>query len=357
MESRNYRLDLLKGISIILVVIWHFQPLRLKEQFHPSLLTKAVSFSLYIFNNQIIAVAVPVFFLISLYLFFQKQGTLDSKAALSYLRKRLTRIFSVYGFYLLLQFALYYLTQQFQTLDKPHSFSIAELTEFILVGGSPLPIVSYSVLYFLLDLGALVFLSFIYFKLAPKLKKDYSLLLIVFFLAYLEISPFFGNHIPPHRLDNFLVYIPIAFIWWKNPSNLIRFKNWYAVGFLLFSVHDHLLRPINLSGQLYSRVSILLGALTLITFCCSLKLNSEKIKPIEFLSKHSLGIYALHKYVMLLISACLFKAFSLFGVKDFINIMNLEISSFSLLTSLFTCATTLLFVYGLGLTPLKRFVI
>jgi len=69
--NRDYRLDMLRAISISLVLLWHLQLFRFKMM-PGSRIGIVLRYALDIFNYQVSLVAVPVFVLVSLFLFYSK---------------------------------------------------------------------------------------------------------------------------------------------------------------------------------------------------------------------------------------------------------------------------------------------
>jgi peptidoglycan/LPS O-acetylase OafA/YrhL len=82
-SPRDYRLDVLRGLAIFLVMLWHTRPLADFGQL-PVLLPA------YFFNFEIALTAVPVLFTVSLMLLMQR-----TSRGLTYLRRRLQRLLIV----------------------------------------------------------------------------------------------------------------------------------------------------------------------------------------------------------------------------------------------------------------------
>ena len=64
-QGRDDRLDFLKAISILFVLFWHFKPLSIIPS--PSFLSKILFHLIRAFNFEITLLAVPTFFLVSLF--------------------------------------------------------------------------------------------------------------------------------------------------------------------------------------------------------------------------------------------------------------------------------------------------
>jgi len=71
-STRNAGIDILKAVCIVLVVIWHTQPVTEAMLPGPSMVLSATRYLIRFFYWDISLLAVPTFILISLYLFVGK---------------------------------------------------------------------------------------------------------------------------------------------------------------------------------------------------------------------------------------------------------------------------------------------
>lgn len=71
-DDRNYGYDVLKALSILLVLIWHLNPLIFSVEKGVDIIVKVPGFLVSLFNSQLTLIAVPIFILVSLQLFYTK---------------------------------------------------------------------------------------------------------------------------------------------------------------------------------------------------------------------------------------------------------------------------------------------
>ncbi len=316
-RPRDVTIDWLKGISILFVLLWHFQPIQIDYHVPKYSSEKILGYVIYLINNYIFCLAVPTFILISLYLFLNKIKKLNFIDARNNLVDRSIRIFSLYIFYVLVQFSLFFLFKNlFPDFSVPAfklsnpNLGVTEVFNLIFdnlfSGGPPLPIVSHSVLYFLFDLVLLTIIAFGFNQFFPPNSgsaKIMSLMIITTNILLFEASPWISSKIYAHQLENFILYVPIAAFWVRNTNKFLSHRNLYIAGYLFFIIHDIFLERYNLRGEMYSRTSTVFGALAFISFAYHyFSKHSLSLHPaIQFMSSHSLGIFAIHKYVMLII--------------------------------------------------------
>lgn len=276
-NKRDFTLDWLKAISISLVIIYHLQPIQLYYHETRSLAEKIIAHTIHLINSHIFSLAVPVFFLTSLYLFISKLRDIDITDQKNYLLGRFKRIFGLYIFYFSIQVLLFmtfinYLPSlPIPEINHPEVNAVLKNPIILIIenfwsGGPPLPFISYSVFYFLLDLSIVTCLAFYFNKLSIELKRILSIVIISLTCLYFEIAPIIGHTIYAYRIENFLIYIPIANLWVNSTQSFLNYRRAYLFGFLLFSLHDQILMKYNWGGALYSRVSVVLGALALIGY-------------------------------------------------------------------------------------------
>lgn len=301
--QRDVRLDLAKFIAISLVMFWHLQPIRISTTEESNILTKILKMGITQINMQITLIAVPVFLLVSLYLFYKK----NENQTLQGMVKRCIRISKAFIFWSTCQFAIFFgivlLTSSNRNIGI---FSLSLPTyRLIMEGGPPLPIVGGSVFYFLFVLLILVLLStgFYLLRNMGKLFHQIGILSIIVSVIYFEILSLTGQEIPYWRIDNFVIYIPLSyFLLQQEGEKLDRYIPFLYAGYVLFSVHDVFLRGQGYNHGAYSRVSIVFGSVAL--FGSILKLKNLNINTtfITFFSKYSLGIFATHKYWLLIVT-------------------------------------------------------
>nr|MDA8174543.1 acyltransferase family protein [Nitrospiraceae bacterium] len=94
--ARDYRLDLLKAVAITFVLIWHLKPVDVTAIPAPATvfngILEQIPIVLGIFYYQVTLIGVPLFIIVSLYLFYGKIG------ADNYFRKRMIRILQIFAF-------------------------------------------------------------------------------------------------------------------------------------------------------------------------------------------------------------------------------------------------------------------
>lgn len=333
--ARDNRLDLLKAISIVFVLIWHLRPLSfILDKNTP----KFIFVTAKIVHNvelQLYLTAVPLFYIVSLYLFFIKKP--DNK----YFRLRIIKIFQIFGFWSIFNYIFVLIV----TKEFP------EFSWETIKGLKPsLPLVGDSVLYFLFNLIGLTIIAFIYQKANYFLMRILNHIIIIFTLILFEVSCIVNSSIPYHWLFNFIIYVPIAYYLVNKPDQIVKWKYCFLAGYMIFSLHDILLRTYNYYPSIYGRISIICGALTI--FCFVYKLRIPELWYVQKLSKYSLGLFALHKYWQ-----CLFFLFvknlefsivtGFFGIP--LNIVFPSVGILSIIFSLFS-------IWLFNFSNLKRFV-
>ena len=253
-----------------------------------------------LFYVQVSLLAVPVFLLVSTYLFFQKIENDTFKS----MRKRCLRIAEVFLFWTVCQFAIYYGIAFFRYFHNGVSeFSTPlPIYRLLMEGGPPLPIVGGSVFYFLFALLIMVLVSTVFYLLR-NFRKLFFLIgisTVIVSMLYFEILNLSGSGLPYWRIDNFLIYIPLAYFFLSQKSEkFARYIPYFFIGFILFSAQDVFLRYMRISCGSYSRVSIVFGSMAFFSSVLQLK-HLNRNRAITFLSKYSLGIFAVHKYWQLI---------------------------------------------------------
>ncbi len=292
MDERDYKLDILKAFAIVLVLIWHLQPLRISsvDSLFIPLSNKAVEL---IYQKTL--VAVPIFYFVSLFIFFQKNNVSGS-----YVKYRLQRIFSIFIFWSFIQIIVYLIVEESSHilhLPFEETVSSSKLWWYILMGGPSLPVVGDSVFYFLSNLMLLTILSFFYGKYSSK---HFDVLMLVVLSFYIMIHQFFFT-IPYWRIDNFLIYIPLSHLMAnKYYQNMVSWKFLYIslclyITFSMLEIAGH--KFLYTRHGAYDINSLHWGVISL--FIIIQLIPSKRIKGITWLSQYSLGLFALHKYYFL----------------------------------------------------------
>ncbi|WP_408019900.1 acyltransferase family protein [Scytonema tolypothrichoides] len=333
--ERNNSLDRLKALSIIFVLIWHLQPIKFIIDSNSHTLLVVIARIFLDLQLQLCLIAVPLFYIISLYLFFQKPE-------LQSLKKRLIRLIKIYLVWSIFQNIFYMIISQ----------ELPTWSWDIITGIQPsLPLVGDSVFYFLFNLIILLIFAFLYQIQSKKLKLIVSLTLVGFSLFYFEALYFFNSNLPYHWLLNFLIYIPIAFYLVNHPEKILKFKGCYLIAYVLFSLHDIYLRIYNQIPSIYGRVSIVCGALSIFCYIYSPQ-NNQKNLLVEKIAKYSLGLFALHKYWQYLFVLLLQK----YKIAMMIGIFGIPLNIIFLVESIFVIFFTTLSIYLLKSTPFKQLV-
>ncbi|MEA5516401.1 acyltransferase family protein [Nodularia sp. UHCC 0506] len=305
-SNRYFSLDIIKAIAIILVVIWHTKPIVfLNIETNTSFLVKALNKISLLFYFEISLLAVPSFFIVSLYIFFLKSSNNNQ---LPYLKKRLIRISQVFFVWSIVQFSIFFLTTGVLVngeISQFHWLPFESPLQLLKMGGPSLPKVGDSVFYFLFNLMLLVTICSTFSILRNKFSKHinyfiFSLLPIS--LIGFEISSFLGYNVPYHSILNFIVYIPITyFLSFLEPQKIkkeyatIKYLGIMGTLFLLLIYKNEVWGYTSI----YARSSLVIGSVLL--FLVALKIADLRfcIKYKSFwlfFSTHSLGIFAIHKY-------------------------------------------------------------
>ena len=294
-QGRDLRLDTLRALAIVLVLLRHLQPLKFSSGFP----AQHMSF----FHYQVTLVAVPIFYIVSLFLFYSH--SLDNT---TYLKRRLRRLSKLYVFWTIGQLAVYAVIVYLGLEHEPISVS-----RVILEGGPRLPYIGGSVFYFLFNLIPLTILALLYAKLSDRIKTPVGIAVILGSAIYFTLCSTRGVDIPYWRLDNFIVYIPIAYML-AHKGNRFR---WYLCTSLVLSFFN--CWGVFSSGDLYAQVSVVSGAVAI--FCVVYYLNwGLKDRLTGFLGRFALGIFALHKYLKLLFVHVFDRAFSVFDIGTSVTI-------------------------------------
>jgi len=329
--ERDYRIDMLKALSIVLVLVWHLQPIESKftgSNHEPTFIGEAMG---YIYKY-ITLLAVPTFIIVSMCLLMQK-----IPLTWTYIKKRLLHLGHIFLFWVLIQYLFYVIIT-----GNIHLPSI----DTILVGGPELPFVGGSVFFFLIVLIKMTALSFLFVKLNEMAKIILSVLMIVISCLYFMLSPLFDISVATMSLKNYYVYIPLAYLFLKYKEIFIRYKMIFFCGYILAIVFEELFLQRCLSA--YARPSIPCGVMYFISTIYAYEF--KHIMVLEWLSRFSLGIFALHLYWSYLFLV-------LFGtMKDHISDIFMLPSIEKMMIFVLTVTLTFTSVYLLSRTKLRVYI-
>lgn len=345
--QRDTRLDLAKAIAILLVLFWHLQPIIILGT-NRTIFSSIIEFWLMQFYNQITLIAVPVFILVFLYLYYQKAEA----APLEYLNKRWRHLVALFAFWIGCQFACFYWLSLVNIGSWNFSVPVIPIHRLLMQGGPPLPIVADSVFYFFFVLLILLPSSFVFYLLRNKEKTFLGGGVIIISLLYFEFISLNGDDLPYWRIDNFLIYIPFSYFLLTCKAEKLRsFTSIMWACFIIFSMQDIFLLHKGYLLGFYSRVSIVFGSMALFSFLLQCR-NLGRSNMVSFLSKYSLGIFALHKYIQLIVIVIFFR----YGLTDSLNEMSGPVDLNKLTVAVITTLLTFAAVYFAGCTRVKRFV-
>lgn len=285
--ARDRRLDSLKGVAIILVLLWHLQPFAgLGRLWRIS----------WVFNWQLSLLGVPVLYLVSLYLFDRR-----ASRGLSYAATRARRIGVLLVSWGVLQTLAYVIIV--------HRLPALQLS-LLYMGGPALPTVGDSVFYFLFNLLLLTAASYVFVRLPARARAIVGTAIVLASLVYFEAcSVGLLGEIPYFSLLNFVVYIPIAAWLAAHSRSCVRFRTPLTWAWVVLLMHDLVLRgPIPHSLQLssfsyYGRDSLVVGATLLLVATLSAK--PRPMPVLETAGRYSLGLFALHKFAWYAIASAL----------------------------------------------------
>jgi surface polysaccharide O-acyltransferase-like enzyme len=351
--QRNYNLDLLKAISICLVLIWHLQPFDISipnlTKFSANMIFKE---SLIAFYFQVTLIAVPIFFITSQYLYFQKLA----EHGYSYFFRRMGVLFYITVFWISFHFVFYYFIAPLASIDLPSASLPATLSAWLhlLMNGGP----GGSPFYFLTILMALTVYSTLFAMIFRYewLGIFLGSFIVIVSLVYFQIQAFKGGVITFSRIENFIIYVPIAYFINAYGSKIqLAGKSILWIAYFLLCFQDILLRHAGLQFNIYGRASIAVGAAAL---ACSLinRKNTGETKLANLLSVYSLGIFSLHLYIHYFVITYMLPVLVMYGVPKKIPLWEFRINIQLLIMGFLTILLTLLCVALARKSPLKVFV-
>lgn len=282
-QARDAGLDIIRAVSIVLVVIWHLQPMN--AEMLPATTAVALwgGWAIKIFYLNISLLAVPSLILISLYLFVAKLSEDEN-----YWKKRFLRLLQIYVFWVGIQFILYLLSGG--PLPLP-------LKTIIRSGGPDLsfpPLIPSmpSIFYFLYILIFCTVLTFLFQKLPDKIKLILATVVVLGSCLYFLIIPLYGIGIDTRSMKNYYVYVPVAYYLYHAKQKFVQYRWLFLISFVLSAIAEWTF--IGMTASAYGRLPIFLGTLALVSFFISGWTAASL--PIILLSRFSLGIFALHGY-------------------------------------------------------------
>ncbi len=300
-SQRYHGFDYLRALMTLAIVAWHIKLFGISDIAKINLYKNHSFIFSDLINYHFLLLGVPVFFLISLFLFSYR--ILNETG---YLTKRLERLSYLYifwtGFWLIVFKAVY--GYSFIRLD-----SAKKIVLLIITGG-------HSLYYFLFSLIILTGISFI----VSKLRVRYLWPLLIITLLFMIIFPLslgknnsFQYFVAYWNPVNFLPYVLISAIVAKYmqkegiESYYPEMKKCILLLFILLIVSSFLewkyfvnVNNFKYDAQAipsYTRVSVVIGST--IFFLSSFFIRKPPNRIIRFLSEYSLGIYLTHGFIIL----------------------------------------------------------
>jgi len=330
------------------VLFYHLEPLQFSFVGDASPLSRVPGHVMNVVRQESL-VAVPLLILVSLLLFCRR-----SLANARYILKRLHRLTEILLVWLLVQ-TLVWLLLNACLSSASETGRPQGILQIILMGGPSLPVVGGSVFFFLVDLLLLTAIAFVPLQLDARHRRLLCIGWIGASILQFEMCSLLGWTIPYWRLDSFLVYVPAA--WLLVESHLSRRMVCVCVlAFIGFTAHDMILKAVFGRGvSTYATNSIFFGVLSVYGIAQSLDFV-RRSGAVRFLAAYSLGIFALHKYWMLLPRLTFDKVFAALHVPTAVLPHDIHFQVVGLADAVVVFALTLGSVYLASLTPLKRYV-
>lgn len=292
MNKRIIELDMMRGLSILAVVLIHTSSLSL------SLIDNVTPTSYYnLFVNQVARFAVPVFiFLSGIGLALTYNG-----GYFQFLYKRLLKILP---YYLIWTF-IYLLT--YASIDNK-TLSLLVIIKSI-IGGSA----SYHLYFVPLIIQFYLLFPILYRHFRKTKWMIFALFLNMIILVihrYVEIAQVFTHILDMKNILNWIFYFVFG-VWCAEriDSLIIKAKSYIVLVNLLLVVTIVLMTTEAVYFFLYQsnyakylstlRPIVFIYTLLFLSLCCGIKWKHRFIvKPLEFLSKHSFGIYLSHALIL-----------------------------------------------------------
>lgn len=348
-KSRDQALDFVKAISILLVLFLHLKPIWF--DFQPSDTSRLALYCQRIINLirlYLCTLAVPLFYISSLYILVQKFQT-----DIPYLRKRISRLMHLFFFWISIQCVIYFLIHSINMFLFNVSFPliINSPVDFIICiykGGPDLPVAGGSVFYFISNLIVLVILLFVFQQIkCQNLKYLLSFLIIAGSAVFFEYQQLYMDQIISYwNILNFIPYVPIAWLLTRIRDKYYTLVISLSIIFFLFDIFKKYYFDVPLSLS-YSRGFVLAGSYALFFF---LYKNYIKWKGFSMLSIYSLGIFAVHKYWQL----CIMFTLNALNIGPIMLSGGFRIDYF--IVSILCTLLSVMSVYYMRQSPLKYYV-
>ena len=300
-DSRRYYdgFDCLRAVMSLAVVAWHLHLFGVSTLFDERRFSHHIISLSDVINFHFLLLAVPVFFLISLFLFFDHYKIRDH-----YFSGRIKKILCLYGFWLGSFFLFYAYRYGFSSLLPADG---KNLLIKIISGWSTLYYFFFSLL-LMTCLARIVVLVPRHVVWLLCVLSLFALWIMAFLVKMGVVSSYWVAYWNPL---NFVPYVFIARLFsdtagqdlstFSSPSFLLLLLGFIvAAGFeWQWMLCGRNFQYNDCAMPAYTRVSLVLGA-TLI-FRLSWLIRCRLNRLIRFLSDYSLGLYCLHGYVSLLV--------------------------------------------------------
>ena len=284
--------DYLRALLALGVIAWHVHLFGTSELFRPGQGTHASIEPSDVLNFQVLALAVPTFFLMSMVLFIERVR----QRGAPYFQQRLQFVLTLYLGWVALWTVL--------TWAQPahHFGNLNSTLHFIVRGG-------FSVFWFFFSLLVLIIVAYG----VRKSSKPLLWALLVGSIGILVLSNLLARtdgkwawlvaHANPL---NFVPYVFIAALLGHNAHKVARNKPFFfalIVGFILTSMgeltwlpHDNYFPHNDVLIPVYSRLSLVIGSVLLVLFAC--RIQRPPPQAIRWLARYSLALYCLHPFLI-----------------------------------------------------------
>lgn len=297
--------DYLRAMGCLMVIINHSDGLRVFA------INETISKILLFYYTSINLIAVPIFFQVSLYLFYVKRDKIKNY----FVEKRLSKILILYSFWTCLFMLAKIAVGDFDFYDRFGTFP--NILGTIITGAKGL-------FYFFFSLLVITFLADISIKIKEKFTINLKRWLFYEYLGFIlsciylivvsSISLFNYQYIwtaydnplnfIPYIFSSYLIFQRVSYLSQQTSYNRKREINRIiiplAIAFIVFSILEwkYFYRPdIFIDGimPLYARLSLVFGSIGLVYLFILLPL--KPIPIVSLLSSCSLGIYCFHKFL------------------------------------------------------------
>ncbi len=326
---RDSGIDMIRALCIALVLMWSLQPITKSMIQMDNSIGIFGWLSIGFFYRYVTLLAVPTFICISIMLFIKR-----SLLSEGYWKRRLLRLIQLFLFWTCIQFVFYLLAGG--RFPPPISAIIPD-------GGPALPYVGGSVFYFLFALIICTGVAALFLKLSDRLKFIASTIVIVLSCIVFIISSYYEIPLKITEMENYYLYVPIAYYMVKYQDRLVRYRILFIFGYLLAAGYEAGIARSTVSA--YARLSIVFGVLSFISIVLPVQFGRRP--AMNFLSKYSLGIFSLHKYWLYLL---------IIFLEIIKSQVDIPIFPERLILFITTVVLTFISVYFLGKTKLRKLV-